>query len=77
MILHCSSSAHTVDPNRSDYDYNDFLAFLSAYRFGLAANVTRIIMIFPCFSSAHTADLNKSGNNYNVFLVCFPPEELA
>ena len=30
-------SAHTVDLNESDNDYNGFLAFISAYGFGLAA----------------------------------------
>ena len=43
------SSAHTVDPNKSDDDYNGFLAFLSTYRFALAAKLTRITMIFQCF----------------------------
>ena len=45
-----SSPAHTVDPNKNDNDYNVFLAFLSAYRFALAAKVTWITMIFQCFS---------------------------
>ena len=36
------SSAHTADPNKSDNEYNGFLVFLSAYRFGLAVKVTRI-----------------------------------
>ena len=77
MIFQYFSSAHTVDPNKSDNDYNGFLAFLSAYRFGLAAKVTRITMIFQCFFSAHNADLNKSDNNYNAFLVFFTAKELA
>ena len=46
MLFQYFSSAHTVDPNKNDNDYNGFLAFLSTYRFILAAKVTRIIMIF-------------------------------
>ena len=42
-------SAHTVDPNNSDNDYNGFLAFISTFRFGLAAQVTKFIKIFQCF----------------------------
>ena len=38
------SSAHTVDPSKSANAYNDFLAFLSTYRFALA-KVTRVTMI--------------------------------
>ena len=45
------SSAHTVNPNRSATDYNGFLAILCAYRFGLDAKVTRIIMLFQCVVS--------------------------
>ena len=71
-----TSSAHTVDSNKSDINHNDLLGFLSAYRFALAAKVTRIIMRFQCFSSAHTADLNKSDSDYNIFLI-FLAEGLA
>ena len=74
MIFQYSSSEHTVDPNKSDTDYNVFVVFLSADRFGLAAKVT---MRFQCLSSAHTADLKKSDNNHNVFCVFSPAEELA
>ena len=77
MIFQYFCSAHTVDPSKSDNDYNGFLAFLSAYRFGLAAKVTRITMIFQCFFSVHNAGLNKSDNNYNVFAVYFIAKELA
>ena len=63
MLFQYFSSAYTVDPNRSEDDYNGFLAFLSTYRFDLAAKVKRITMRFQCFVSAHTADLNKLNNN--------------
>ena len=75
MIFQFFSSAYTVDPNKSDNDYNSFPVFLSAYRFGLAAKVTRIIMKIQCFLSAQTADLNKGDNNYNIF--SFTAKELA
>ena len=68
MIFQYLSYAHTVGPNKSDNDYNDFLAFLSAYRFALDAKTTRITMIFQCLFFADTADLNKSDNKYNTFL---------
>ena len=69
MIFQYFSSEHTANANESDIDYSGFLAFISAYRSGLAAKVTRIIMRSQCFSSAHTADLNKSDNKYYVFIV--------
>ena len=71
MLFQYFSSAHTVDPNKGDNDYNGVLAFLSTYRIALAAKVTRIAMIFQSFFSTHTADSNNSGNNYNVFLAFF------
>ena len=46
MIFQKTSSAHTVDLNKSDNEYNGVLAFLSAYRLGLTAKVTRLTMIF-------------------------------
>ena len=73
MIFQYFSSAHTVALNKSDNGYNDFLAILSAYRFGLAAKLTRITKRFQCFLSAHNADLNKGDNNYNAFVVVFYP----
>ena len=71
MLFQYFSSAHTVDPNKNENDYNVFLAFLCTYRFALAAKVTRITMISTFVFSAHTADLNKSDNTYNIFLVFF------
>ncbi len=79
IVLICQyfSSAHTVDLNKSNNDYNVFLAFLSAYRFGLAAKMPRITMIFQGLFSAHNAGLNKSDNNYNTFVVFSTAKELA
>ena len=67
----CFFSTHNADLNKSDNDYNGYLAFLSAYRFGLAAKVTRVIMRFQCIFSAHNADLNKNDNSYNALVVFF------
>ena len=80
----------TAKMYKGDEDYNDISMILlpripliqtkvtlPAYRFGLAAKVTKIIMIFQCFLSAHTVYLNNGNNNYNVFIVFFPTEELA
>ena len=71
MLFQYCSSAHTVDLNKNEKDQNDFLAFLSTYRFALAAKMIRIEMVFQYAFSTHTADLNKSDNNNNAILVCF------
>ena len=42
MIFYYFSSEHTVGRNKRDNDHDGFLAFLAAYRIGLAAKVTRI-----------------------------------
>ena len=42
IVFQYFSSAHTVDQNKSDNDYDGVFVFLSAYRFGLAAKETRI-----------------------------------
>ena len=49
MIFQYFPAAHTVDPYKSENDYNGCLAFLSAYRFGRGAKVTRITIIIQCF----------------------------
>ena len=56
--------AYRWSPKQVD-EYNGFLAFLCAYRFGLAAKFTRITMICLSFFFAHTAGFNKSDDNYN------------
>ena len=40
------SSAHTADPKNSDDECNGFPVFFPAYRYDLAAKVTRIIYLF-------------------------------
>ena len=71
MTFQYFSSAHTVGLNISENDYNDFLTFLSACRFGLAAKVTKKSMILQCFFHVHNADLNKSEDSLNAFVVFF------
>ena len=77
IIFQYFSYAHIVELNKRDNDYNGFLGFLSAYRFGLTAKVTRTTMIFQSIFSAHNADVNKSDNNHFAFIIFCTAKELA
>ena len=67
MILQYFSSAHTVDLNKSNNHYNDFLSF--------SDKDYNEISTFFC--SADNADLNKRDNTYNLFVVFSTAKELA
>ena len=77
MIFQYFSAAHTVDLNKTDDDYDDFLAFLSAYRFGLAAKATRITMIFQCFFPRITLIKTKATIVMMLFLFLLTAKELS